>query len=474
VTLLSIAPAQAWAQAQGDAPLSRILIDFLGASVRMASSTVTTTGNPHEAHYFPGFSQLATPFELNKSLVSQLSTFPLGSSSAGFVYRRDPVTGAVTPASQSFGPSFAERPLTVGRKKYNIGFSFQGTTYDSFEGQTLDDGSIKFYLQHNDCCPAPKPDQTNIADLTPFFEGDLIETAVALEIETDTTSFFANVGVTNNFDIGVAIPIVRVDLNASGVATIDRLSTADNPLIHSWDGLGQTVRVVDSVGGSASGIGDILLRAKYNFFQTDTAGLAAGLDLRLPTGDEDDLLGTGATQTKLLFIGALERDRWAPHVNLGYTFSSGTLSAEVRNIVIPQFGTTTNPPQTVLETLEPPDIDLSLPDEFNYVFGVDVAASSRVTVAVDVIGRLLRDVTRFDVTSSTYRFQTSTDPTIRSATRDALNVTETGNLNLALLAIGGKVNVARTLLISASVLIPVSDGGLKPRVTPVVGFDYVF
>jgi len=476
LTLLCALPIDAVAQSQNSGPLSRILIDFLGASVRMRSADTTpaTAGNPHEAHYFPGFVQEVAPFELNKSLVSQLSTFPLGSSSSGFVYNRDPVTGALTPASRSFGPSFAERPLTAGKRNFNAGVNFQRASYDSFEGQNLDDDSIKFYLRHNDCCVAGSNNPTAVTDGTPFFEGDLVESALSLKLDTNTVSIFANYGLTNNFDVGVAIPFVRVNLEATGAATIDRVATGASTLIHSWDGQGQTVRTVPAVGGSASGLGDILLRAKYNYLKTDTASLASSLDLRLPTGDEDNLLGTGSTQAKLLFIAAVEKDRWAPHVNVGYTFSSGSLSAEVRNIVVPQFGTTTNPPQTSLETLTPPPIDLSLPDEFNYVIGMDVAATTRVTLAVDLIGRVLRDVTRFDVSPSTFSFRTANTLPLQTTSRDQFNISGVGNLNLALLAIGGKVNLGSTLLLSASVLIPVSDGGLKPKITPVIGFDYVF
>src|SRR3546814_8349760 len=43
---------------------------------------------------------------------------------------------------------FGERALTIGRRKLSAGFNYQRTSYDRFEGQNLDDGSIKFYLRH--------------------------------------------------------------------------------------------------------------------------------------------------------------------------------------------------------------------------------------------------------------------------------------------------------------------------------------
>jgi hypothetical protein len=53
--------------------------------------------------------QQAAPFELQKALVTQLSTFPLGTSSGGFTYTLDPSTGAITPASEMRSSGFAQR-----------------------------------------------------------------------------------------------------------------------------------------------------------------------------------------------------------------------------------------------------------------------------------------------------------------------------------------------------------------------------
>ena len=40
------------------------------------------------------------------------------------------------------------------------------------------------------------------------------------------------------------------------------------------------------------------------------------------------MLGTGATATRLLFVGSGEYGRFSPHVNIGYTLSKGETSAE--------------------------------------------------------------------------------------------------------------------------------------------------
>ena len=43
-----------------------------------------------------------------------------------------------------------------------------------------------------------------------------------------------------------------------------------------------------------------------------------------------------------------------------------------------------------------------------------------------------------------------------------------------LLALGAKFNATGNLLVSANLLFPLTDGGLRPKVTPVIGVDYSF
>ena len=49
-----------------------------------------------------------------------------------------------------------------------------------------------------------------------------------------------------------------------------------------------------------------------------------------------------------------------------------------------------------------------------------------------------------------------------------------GNLTLALAAFGAKVNIGARALLAAHVLVPLTQGGLRSRVTTTLGFDYTF
>src|SRR5687768_2967508 len=232
VTWLS--PAASLAQ---DTPLSSILPELLGNTITLLPSNLPDQPT-HVAHFRPGADQLQVPTQVNQALLTLLSTYPLGSPSGGFTYTIDPALGTLTRSSDSFGPSFAERALTIGRGKVSAGFGYQHAVYDTLEGLNLRSGEVKFYVQHQECCrpgsgPRPVPDGSR---LTPPFEGDLIEATLGLELISDTSVVFATYGVSDRFDIGVAVPFVRVELDASILARIERLATVQDETVHAFEG----------------------------------------------------------------------------------------------------------------------------------------------------------------------------------------------------------------------------------------------
>ena len=61
-----------------------------------------------------------------------------------------------------------------------------------------------------------------------------MQATLTLKATIDTVGVFANYGVTDRLDVGVAIPITHVALDADVNATILRLSSADNLLVHTF------------------------------------------------------------------------------------------------------------------------------------------------------------------------------------------------------------------------------------------------
>jgi hypothetical protein len=451
------------AQAQGT-PLSQILPVLLGNTITLQPSNLADQPT-HVAHFQPGSDQVKVPDQVNEALLTLLSTYPIGTPGGGFTYVFDPALGSLTRGSDSFGPSFAERALTTGRGKVSVGFGYQRATYDTFEGLSLRQRGIVFYVQHAECCSpgaanASTPDGSR---LTPPFEGDLIQAALGLELVSDTSTLFATYGVSDRFDIGLAVPFVRVKLNASVLAHIQRLSTAAEPITHEFEGSNPDQHLY-SLAGTAAGIGDVALRAKYRV-PAGRFGIAGLFEARVPTGDETNLLGTGGVQTKVMGIVSYQRGPLSPHLNVGYTFSSKGALPNARTH-----------------------------DEALATAGADFAMTSRITMSFDVLGRVLLDTGRMRLTEKTYEYALSgggagaggggggggggaprppTPVETQKTTRTELQFYP-GNLDLYLGAAGLRFNPWRTMLVSANLLFPLTNAGLRDRVTPTVGVDYVF
>jgi hypothetical protein len=466
VFVSAIGPTPAHAQ---NVPLGLILPELVGRTITLQASTLADQN--HAAHFQPGEDQLGVPAQVNSALLTLLSTYPIGTPAGGFTYIFDPALGTLTRNSDSFGPSFAERALTSGRGKANIGLSYQHAAYDTFEGLNLRQREMTFYIPHTDCCRPGSAgfSQPDGSRLTPPFEGDLIRADLALDLVSDTTMLFANYGVSDRLDIGVVVPFVRVKMETSVLASVERLSTASDPTVHAFaEGANSQLF---RMSGTATGLGDIVVRGKYALTAGRPFGLAAAVEARLPTGDESNLLGTGGVQTKLLGIASFHKGPVSPHVNVGYSFSTdGAL-----------------PHATDDESGR-----AKLRDEILGTVGVDVALTSRVTASFDVLSRTLRDAGRMRMGEKTFLFapagtgggaggggggggggQPPPPTAVQSATFSELQFSG-GNLQLYLGAAGIRFNPWRTLLVTANLLFPMTESGLRDRVTPALGIDYLF
>jgi hypothetical protein len=395
-----------------------------------------TTGQSHAAHFIDEQERLlATGLLINASLITQLATFPLGSSSGGFTYTYDETLGVFNRTSESFGPVYAERAPTIGRGKWNAGFSYQAAEYDEIDGIDLDGGALAFPLFHQDT-------NNDGGHVNLFFEGDVINASSRIELESKTTVLFATYGVTDRFDLSLAVPVLAVDLNAQAVLSIDHLATGDRGIHRFPDG--SSTRLT-TANGSASGIGDVVVRGKLRLWGEGASGGAAALDLRLPTGDEQDLLGTGATQGKIFLIASGAMGSFSPHANLGYTISSGG-----------------------------GDLTGDLPDEINYAAGFDWALHPRLTLAVDGVGRILQDAHSLQSRSRTVQFTTVTGGPVQSA--EVLDLTSSDDdLNLVLGSAGIRWNPGGNFLLTLNALFSLSDDGLQDKdIIPLIGIDYSF
>src|SRR6185369_6792351 len=123
-------------------------------------------------------------------------------------------------------------------------------------------------------------------------------------------TLYGNVGVTDRLDVGVAAPLVALSIDGSRVNT--------------YRGRAFTQATASA---RAVGLADLVVRSKYTVFAEDTVGLAALVDVRLPTGRQEDLLGAGSAAIKFSGIGSLEEGRLSAHANAGFSF--GGLAREL-------------------------------------------------------------------------------------------------------------------------------------------------
>jgi hypothetical protein len=264
-------------------------------------------------------------------------------------------------------------------------------------------------------------------------------------------AFFGNYGLTDRWDVGLVLPLVRMELDATVQATILRLATTAIPQIHTFEsGNPQATRKIFRRTGTATGLGDVLVRTKYRFSRFAGDGLAGAVDIRLPTGDTSNLLGAG-TQAKMFLIASGAMGPVLPHVNVGYTAVRGGVG---RTGLLAELGG-----------------DDPLPDEFSYAAGSEFIAHPRLTIVADIVGRTLRQSGRLVVTGKSFVYQGSTS--VETITFDEFDP-RSGSLNLLLGTVGAKLNLAGNILVSGHVLFPLTEAGLRARLTTVVGLDYAF
>jgi hypothetical protein len=440
--VLALSPGSAGAQGGTDPGLSSILLNFFNPDRPTIVLLGPPPGSPfpsHAAHFSTQSEVQQTMRQLNAAIVSQLATFPLGSSSGSFTYTYDPTLGVFTRSTDTFGPSFAERAQTAGRGKLSVGLNYLSSRYSSLDNVQLDDGSITLFLAHEDT-------NNDGTLLNPFFEGDIIETRLFFELESNTVALYANYGLSDRLDVGVAVPYTSIDVAARIDARIEPLASGAAPIHRFADG---SLKRSFSESGSASGIGDVILRGKYRFGGQEGLRFALAADVRLPSGNEEDLLGTGAFQLKPYLIASGSLGRVYPHLNLGYTFSLG----ESDNIG-------------------------EIPDEFNYTVGFDTPLHPRVSIALDVLGRYLVDTNRLVKVERPFRYApgpapAGQQPAIVEVTRIEYAL-EQDSVNLLLGAFGVKYNLFGNFVLSGNVFVPLNNNGLRSDLTVTIGGDFSF
>jgi hypothetical protein len=407
--------------------LATLFHDLYGPHGLVVDSEATLPNEqPHTAHFNSDFQLNFGQF--STAIVNQLVTVPLPSPASGFTYELDPTVGVFRRTTQSFGPILTERAETVGNHRVSFGFAAQHFTFDTVEG--LDLNAVPAVFTHDN------------AQLLGGRQ-DVVTTMNSVQASLSQFVTYITVGVTDRMDVSLAVPVVSTSLTVVSDATIQRLGTT-NPLTHFYrqsDGSVGNERLFTATG-SASGIGDLIVRLKGTVLKKASVALAGGLDLRLPSGDALNLLGTGAPGLQPFVVVSGTIQGVSPHVNVGYQWNG----------------------QSVLAGDPATGRSGDFPDLVAYAAGADVSAG-RLTVIFDVLGRYLLHAERLSYEDFHALDGKSVFPNVTFSTQ---------SFNMLSGALGFKINALGRLLMDVNVLFALDDHGVRDKVTPLIGFEYSF
>lgn len=334
---------------------------------------------------------LSTRDALANAVAVALASLPLASSSGGFAYRFNSELGTLERVSDSFGPAFVERALAAPRGRISVGVSLQSTPFDELDRVPLDEGVVMIANRFRD-----EPAAFDVESLV-------------LDMSVTSLTVTASAGLGGGVEVGVAAPFVRLAMSGerTNIYRGQRFRQASGEV-------------------TATGIGDIAVRAKYQALRVGSSGVGVAADLRLPTGREEDLLGAGSTTLRLMGIASYERGAFAVHGN--------------GSVGIGGAG-----------------------EGWGGAGAVSLAASPRMTISGEVI------IDRLDKLRG-LEPQISAHPSITGVETTRLAAGSTSGVR-ALVVAGLKWNVHGPWLMGAQVFWPLTDRGLTAGPAPVVALE---
>lgn len=332
---------------------------------------------------------------VTRALLVSLTSVPIATSSGGFVYRLNPELGTVERATESFGGFFVERALTPGHGRAAFGISASTSAFDNLDSHDLRNGSfVTIANQFRD-------------EAAPFDTESL-----TLRVRSSSMTAFASVGITSRFEIGAAVPFVQLSLEGERVNA------------YYGDSVQQAAATV-----TANGIGDAAIRAKVMMVAARSGGVALAGELRLPTGDERNLLGAGSAVVRLMGIGSLERRGVSLHGNAGLV--RGGVS-----------------------------------DEYTFGGAAALAVAPHVTLTGELSGRYLSDLRSVVLTPAPH-------PSYEGVDTWRLTGGDPGR-SIANAIAGFKWNPTGTFVVAAHLRWSLTSAGLTAPLTPSIGMEYAF
>lgn len=414
------------------AQLNQVFDNVFNSILRDALKLSEGGAAVHGSHFFEAADKatsVLTP-ALSSLIASNVSSFPLSSTVAGITF--DFSTGMPVKITESLGPIFAETAQTLGKGKVNVGFNYTYLSLSKFRG--LDTEEMRFTFTHQDV--------TNDGTLGESLnESDTIDLFLGMDINASIFALSATVGITDNFDIGVAIPVININLTGEAKAAINSHTFAVRDTANhrfNDDGANPELETRVPYDETTSGFGDVTVRLKYNFLRGGGVDLAALMDLRLIPGDEEDFLSSGKANMRFSWIMSKKIGNFTPHLNFGYDRRPAFLDS----------------------------------DEFEFALGFDQKLAKGITFAAEILGEFDLDKDeKIELFPGTTRIvdRDIAGQVLGERQVDLSNIPEKDNDHTINAAFGFRAAPSERVIFFGNVLVRLNDGGLRSRVVPTFG-----
>lgn len=300
------------------------------------------------------------------SAIAQAVTYqlPLVSLAPAFAPRYDPSLHLYEQVLEVPGPLFSERALTLGKGRLNFSVGYSYVDFSELNGTSLHDlASPALFLD-----PSPKEAVSTGGGGFFLAPAVLSKLHTRLDLNAHIVAPTFRYGITRKWEVGLTIPVLNtflriretsvpavvVDPNSrigyaynrgpggqffgEGLASLTSSGFFKFTCAKAQEALVQclgkqlfvksraSTRSLGKATGSATGVGDIILRSKYHFWRTATGGAALGMSLQLPSGEKRNFQGTGETHVRpALYLSQIFVERIEPHLNLGVDFNANDI-----------------------------------------------------------------------------------------------------------------------------------------------------
>lgn len=259
---------------------------------------------------------------LTNAIGSSIGSLPLSAASGGSTFRFE--GGAPVRTSLSAGPVFGERAQTLGRGRMLVAVHRSGARFRTLRGVDLSNLELTFTHANVDfpgCDSIAGGDCSKLG--IPEVENATIDLRLDLDVDLTVTSFVATYGITNRIDFGLVLPVVSTAIHGQSDAQI--VPFGGGQALHFFAGTPDDPVLTASrfVDGSATGLGDVAARAKINLRESAPVAIGMLVEGRFPTGDENDLMGSGSFAGRALAIASGRFGAFSPHGNVGYLYRGG-------------------------------------------------------------------------------------------------------------------------------------------------------